>query len=207
MIYEDIEQGSPEWHSLRLGKVTASRVVNVLPGVKGKYLAGRKNYMSELICEILTGKHAEHFVSGPMQWGTDTEPLGRTGFEIETGLLVKEVAFATHPTIKDFGASPDGLIGDNSGIEIKCPETAQHIDVLLNHKVKRDYVIQMNVNMICTERNEWYYVDFDPRLPDKLSIVIIPFKKDPVLCAEIEMEVKKFLDEMNTKLKLLRGLN
>ena len=195
MIYTDIKQGSEEWHALRLGKVTASRVVNILPGARGAYLAGRKNYMSELICEVLTGKAADHFVSIPMQWGTDTEPLARTDFEIEMGLMVKEVAFATHPTIEDFGASPDGLVGENSGIEIKCPETAQHIDVLLNHKVKRDYRIQMNVNMMCTGRTEWYYVDYDPRLPAKLSIVIIPFKKDPVLCAEIEMEVKKFQSE------------
>ena len=206
MIHKEFIQGSEEWKIARLGAVTASRVVNILPGSSGAYLASRKNYMSELICEILTGTTAEHFVSGPMKWGTDTEPLARTDFELETNFIVEEVGIVDHPTIMGLKASPDGLIGENSGIEIKCPETAQHIDVLLNHKVKRDYIIQMNVNMMCTERTEWYYVDFDPRLPDKLSIVIIPFKKDLVLCSQIEMEVKKFLDEMNAKLKLLRDL-
>ncbi|MDA3939611.1 MAG: YqaJ viral recombinase family protein [Spirochaetia bacterium] len=204
MIYY-MEQGKEEWLNIRLGKITASRVAGILKGSKGSYLASRKNYMAEKVCEILTGQQGEHFVSKEMQWGTDNEPLARSAYEAITGNTVEEVGFIIHDSISDLGSSPDGLIGTDGGVEIKCPNTATHLELLLGGKVKRDYIIQMNVNMMCDNRKWWDYVDYDPRLPDEYSIFIQRFQRDEKLVAEITMEVIKFNAELDALVKKLKG--
>ena len=95
----DIEQGTDEWFAIRCGKVTASRVADVIATTKTGYSASRANYEAQLICEILTGKPAESFSNAAMQWGTETEPLARAQYELKTGEMVNQVGFVVHPMI------------------------------------------------------------------------------------------------------------
>ena len=201
-----MEQKSPEWYAAKLGKASASRVADIMAKTKSGYSASRKNYMAELACERLTGVNAEHFESAAMKWGTDTEPLARSAYEARTGELVEEVGFIEHPCIKDFGASPDGLVGIDGGLEIKCPNTATHIETLLGGSVESRYSYQMQVAMVCAGRGWWDFVSFDPRLPENLSYKCIRFYRDPEMVLAIEEEVKRFLmelDEMVARLKAL----
>lgn len=201
------QQGSEEWKAVRIGKVTASRVIDILPGKTG-YKASRKNYLAELICEILTGEQAESFCSTAMQWGTDHEPEARAVYEAETGNMVQEVGFCDHPSIPGFGASPDGLMED-SGLEIKCPNTATHIDTVLNGTIDYKYIVQMQVNMMCAERKKWVFVSYDPRLPDVFAFYRKEIPEDKSLQATIEHEVEKFTLELKKTLealKLMKGV-
>lgn len=200
-------QGSEEWLQARLGKVTASRVVDIMPSVKtGRYNASRKNYMAEKVIEILTGKPIDNYVSTAMDWGTETEPLARSAYELETGNMVEEVGFIEHPTMKNFGASPDGIISETLVLEIKCPNTATHLNLLTGGKIKRDYMYQMEAVMMCCDANRSHYVDYDPRLPDNLSYILFAFTYDPDRRKEIEYEVNKFNDELDEMLKKLKKL-
>ena len=199
-----MEQYSQEWWEARRGKVTASPVVGICKGLKGKYLASRKNYQADKIIEILTGKPPEGFTSSSMQWGTETEPLARAAYEGETGNIVKECGFIDHPTIDRLGASPDGIVNDDIILEIKCPNTATHIEFILNPIIKRDYIYQMNCQMMCTGATICHFVSYDPRLPDNLSYRMIEVKRDPVICAEIKTETELFLLELDATLKALK---
>ena len=206
MIHRDIVQGSEEWKALRVGAVTASRVIDIMPGKNG-YRASRRNYLAEKVCEILTGKLTEHFVSKEMQRGIDEEAGARAAYEATSGEFVEEVGIVDHPTIGNLKGSPDGLVNDKGGIEIKNPNTANHLQLLVGGKVKYDYIIQMQVNMMRAEYEWWDYVDFDSRLPDKYAIFIKRFYRDEKLIAEIKKEVELFnseLKEMVAKLEALK---
>jgi len=200
-----MEQRSDEWFAARLGCVTASRTADVMAKTKSGYSASRANYMAQLITERLTGRASEGFSSAAMQWGTDTEPQARAAYELMTGRDVTEVGFVKHPTIDGFGASPDGLVGDNGLIEIKCPNTATHIETLLAEKVPSKYITQMHVQMICTGRDWCDFVSFDPRLPGDMSFWMQRVHRDPDLCKEIETEVATFLQDLTDKLGKLRS--
>jgi len=200
-----MEQRSDEWFAARLGCVTASRTADVMAKTKSGYSASRANYMAQLITERLTGRASEGFSSAAMQWGTDTEPQARAAYELMTGRDVTEVGFVKHPTIDGFGASPDGLVGDNGLIEIKCPNTATHIETLLAEKVPSKYITQMHVQMICTGRDWCDFVSFDPRLPGDMSFWMQRVQRDPDLCKDIETEVVTFLHDLTEKLGKLRS--
>ena len=200
-----MEQRTPEWFAARLGRVTASRVADMMARTKTGYGASRANYMAELICERLTGKQAERFSSAAMVWGTETEPQARAVYTLTTGNSVEETGFALHPEIADLGASPDGLIGDHGLVEIKAPNTATHIDTLLSETVPQKYVLQMQTQLACTGRQWCDFVSFDPRLPDELQLFIRRVDRDDELIAEIEREARAFLAEIETKMSALRG--
>ena len=199
-----MEQRSEEWFAARLGKVTASRVADLMAVTKSGYSASRANYMAELICERLTGSQAERFSNATMQWGTDVEPQARAAYEFITDATVSEVGFVPHQTIEMFGASPDGLVGDFGLIEIKCPNTATHIETLLNETVPAKYVTQMQVQMACTGREWCDFVSFDPRLPADLQIWISRLPRDAAVIENIEAETVKFLGELAEKVEALR---
>jgi len=199
-----MEQRTEEWFSARLGCVTASRTADVMAKTKTGSSASRANYMAQLITERLTGQASEGFSSAAMQWGTETEPQARMAYELMTGETVEETGFVRHPSIEGFGASPDGLVGDRGLIEIKCPNTATHIDTLMSEKVPSKYLIQMHVQMICTDRDWCDFVSFDPRLLGDMAFWVKRVERDEFLCAEIESEVTKFLDELSDKLTTLR---
>jgi len=199
----EIIQGSDAWFAARLGKVTASRVADVIAKTKTGYSTSRDNYMAQLICERLTGQKGESFSNSAMQWGTDTEPKAREAYMAARFEIVTEVGFVNHQTIEDAGASPDGFVGDLGLIEIKCPNTATHIDTLLSQTVPSKYNTQMQWQMICTGRHWCDFVSFDPRLPAELQLFIKRVEYDPVFGAMLEKEVISFLKELNNKIEKL----
>jgi putative phage-type endonuclease len=200
---QDIKQGSESWHLQRLGKVTASRVADVLSKGKSGESASRKNYRTELVVQRLTGVPGESFTNAAMEWGTQTEPLARIAYEAEMGVFVDQVAFVGHPTIANFGCSPDGLIGDGL-IEIKCPNSSTHIEYLTDDKPPTKYIPQMQCQMAVMGAKWCDFVSFDPRLPSDLQLFVVRLERDEEYIKAMEAEVEKFLsevEEMFTKLK------
>lgn len=202
----EVEQRSPEWFASRLGKVTASRVADVIAKTKSGYSASRDNYMAQLICERLTGQQGESFTNAAMTWGTETEPLARSAFEAYADVMVEEVGFVPHPSIEMSGASPDGLVGLVGMLEIKCPNTATHIDTLLSQTVPGKYITQMQWQMRCCERQWCEFVSFDPRLPQDLQLFVKRVEFDPEYVAMLEKEVIQFLAELDDKVNKLTNL-
>jgi putative phage-type endonuclease len=203
----EVVQGSPEWIAVRLGKVTASRVADVTRRTKTGFSTSRANYMAELIAERLTGEAAPSFTNAAMQWGTDKEPEARAAYEFRTDTEVVAVGFVIHPDIPDSGASPDGLVGADGLVEIKCPNTATHLDALLGQSVDGDYIKQMQWQMACTGRDWCDFVSYDPRMPAHLRMTVTRVERDQKLIAEMEKDVCAFLDEMAKKLAKLIALN
>jgi putative phage-type endonuclease len=201
-----IEQGSPEWFAQRLGKVTASRVADVIAKTKTGYSTSRDNYMAQLVCERMTNTVAESFTNSAMQWGTETEPLARAAYEAYADVLVDEVAMITHPAIEAAGASPDGLVGDDGQLEIKCPNTATHIDTLLTQTVPGKYITQMQWQMACTGRKWTDFASFDPRMSDGLQLFVKRVPRDDAYIQMLEKEVIQFLTELDGKIKKLNEL-
>lgn len=199
-----MEQGTQEWFEARLGKVTASRIADLMARTKSGYSASRANYMAELICERLTGTQAERFTSAAMQWGTDTEPKACAAYEFMTGNDVIPVGFVDHPSIAMTGASPDGLVGDAGLLEIKCPNTATHIETLLSGSVPDKYRKQMLWQMACTGREWCDFVSFDPRLPGDMQMFSVRVVPDDGEISAMETEVTEFLAELDAKIAALR---
>jgi putative phage-type endonuclease len=191
-----IEQGTPEWFAQRLGKVTASRVADIIAKTKTGVAASRGNYLAQLVAERLTGQAADSFKSGAMQHGTETEPMARMAYETETGQMVTEVAMIQHPKIEMAGASPDGLVGEDGLVEIKCPNTSTHIATLMADKAPSGYMAQMQWQMACTGRAWVDFVSFDPRMPEDMQLFIKRVPRDEKLISEYEAEVIKFLAEV-----------
>jgi len=202
----EIEQGTDEWFQARLGKVTASRVADIVAKTKSGYSTSRDNYMAQLVCERLTGKPVESYSNSAMQWGTETEPLARAAYEVKYNCMVNQVGFVPHPKIEMSGASPDGLV-DGGLIEIKCPNTATHLDTLLSQKVPSKYIIQMTWQMGCTETKWTDFVSYDPRMPENLQLFCKRVELDKAYLAELEQEVIVFLREVEEKVNKLRSLN
>jgi putative phage-type endonuclease len=205
-MVEIMEQRTDDWFAARLGKVTASRISDVMAKTKTGYSASRENYMAQLIVERLTNTKAESFSSAAMEWGTNQEPFARAAYEVKTGVLVEEEGFVQHKSIDMAGASPDGLVGTNGLVEIKCPNTATHIDTLLSQKIADKYIMQMQFQMACTDRMWCDFVSFDPRMPEKNQIFIKRVERDDKLIKEIEWEITKFLGELTEKLTKLEQL-
>lgn len=190
------EQRTENWFSARLGKVTASRVADVMAKTKSGYGAARKNYMMELLCQRLTQSREEGFTSAAMQRGTELEPVARSAYELDHDCMVEEVGFIVHPNIDGFGASPDGLVGTDGLIEIKCPNTAQHVEFLQTGKPDGRYQWQMLAQMACTGRKWCDFASFDDRMPEPLQLAVTRFEWDAERGAEMLAEVQKFLAEL-----------
>jgi putative phage-type endonuclease len=205
-MIEMMEQGTDEWFTIRIGKVTASRVADVIAKTKTGYSATRDNYMAQLVCERLTGQKGESFSNAAMQHGTDTEPLARAAYEAHQDILVDEVGFFPHPSIIMAGASPDGLVGYDGLLEIKCPNTATHIETLLSQSVPGKYNTQMQFQMACTGRQWCDFVSFDNRLPNELQLFVKRVPRDNEFIKQIEDEVVKFLNELDIKIAQLMDL-
>lgn len=191
---------------LRLGKVTASRLVDVLSKIKTGESASRANYRAELVAERLTGIKANGFSNDAMRWGTEQEPFARAAYEIATDCLVEQVAFIDHPTIKMSGASPDGLVDLDGMVEIKAPNTATHIETLLAGVAPTKYIPQMQWQMACAGRQWCDFVSFDPRLPEDMQLFIKRVPRDESFIKECEAEVVKFLAEVDETVAKLIAL-
>ena len=199
-----IEQGSPEWLAIRLGKVTASRITDVLAKGKSGEAATREDYRTELVVQRLTNEPGESFTNAAMEWGTQTEPMARIAYEAQANVFVEQVAFVDHPTIEWFGCSPDGLVGETGLVEIKCPASKNHLKYLLTGKPPAKYVPQMQCQMAVTGREWCDFVSYDPRLPEDLQLFVVRLERDVSYIMAMEEEVDKFLKEvsgMYSKLK------
>jgi putative phage-type endonuclease len=198
-----MDQRTEEWFTARLGKVTASRVADIVAKTKSGYSTSRANYMAELVCERLTGKQGDSFSNAAMVWGTNTEPMARAAYEAFEGVLVEETGFVSHPTIAMAGASPDGLVGEDGLVEIKCPNTATHIETLLSKSVPLKYLYQMQWQMACTGALWCDFVSYDPRMPEDMQLFIERQERSDDTIIDLEREVEKFLSELEDKIVAL----
>ena len=201
-----MEQRTDEWFAARIGKVTASRVADVIAKTKSGYGVGRANYLADLVVERLTGQKAQGFSNAAMEWGTQTEPQARAAYSAKTGILVEEVGFIDHPTVAMSGASPDGF-AEEGLIEVKCPNTSTMLEYILDGKPPQKYVTQMQWQMACTDRPWCDFVSFDPRLPERLQLLVVRVPRDDDYIAMLETEVKKFLAELDDNLNKLEKVS
>lgn len=191
-----IEQRSDEWFRARCGKVTASRIADLMATTKTGWGASRANYMAQLIAERLTGVPAEGYSNAAMQWGTETEPQAIDAYQFHMNAEVSPVGFVLHPEILDCGASPDGLVGPDGLVEIKCPNTATHLDTLIKQNIPAKYIKQMQWQMVCTGRQWCDFASFDPRLPEHLRLWVKRVPRDDAMIEDMETHVRDFLSEM-----------
>ena len=201
-----IEQGSDAWHQLRLGKVTASRVADILAKTKTGASASRQNYLIELALQRVTGNIEPTYTNDAMAWGTATEPLARVAYEVKTGNFVDQIAFVDHSTISWFGASPDGLVNNDGLIEIKCPNSATHWATIKDGKPPTKYVIQMQTQMAVTQRKWCDFISFDPRMPERSQLLIVRVFRDQDFIQEMTREIREFLIEVQTEVNLMKGM-
>jgi putative phage-type endonuclease len=198
-------QQTPEWFQQRVGKATASRIKDIVAKTKTGAAASRKNYAVELALERLTGSKKEGFTNAAMQHGIDQEPYAKLAYENRTGQLIQDVGFIDHPTIPMSGASPDGFPGEGL-IEIKCPNSATHLDNLIRGSADPDYLPQMYWQMACTGRPWCDFVSFDPRFPEHLQLAIYRVNTDAQKIKELENEVSQFLTEVDLIVEKLNGI-
>lgn len=192
-----MQQRTEEWWSARCGRVTASKVKDVMAkGRGGAPSATRQNYMMQLLCERLTGRREEGFTSAAMQRGTDIEPIARSAYEVDKGVMTVETGLILHPKIEGFGASPDGLVGNRGMLEIKSPNTATHVATLQSGRHDPQYEWQMLAQLACADRDWVDFVSFDDRLPEELQYACFRFHRDEKRIREMEAEVKLFLEEL-----------
>lgn len=200
-----MEQRSAEWHAARLGKVTASKVADVVARTRTGYAASRANYMAQLVCERLTGKPTEGFSNAAMEWGVEQEAAARDAYSARVGELVTEVGFIDHPAIKMAGASPDGIVGAGI-VEIKCPSTATHIEYLFEREPPQKYFYQMQWQMACTGADWCDWVSYDPRMPENLQLLVVRIPRDTDCITLLEKEVSEFLAELDDKVAKLKEM-
>lgn len=205
------EQGTEQWFADRLGKVTASRLADVLAKTKTGYAASRTNYATQLVLERITQTKAESYSNAFMAWGTEQEPFARAAYEAHTGQMVEEVGFIPHPTIDAAGASPDGLVGDDGMVEIKCPSSSTALEVWLSYSqganpIESKYFAQMQWQMRCADRSWCDYVVYDPRMPAKAQLFVTRVNRDETWLKIAEDEVIKFLAEVDAKVQTLKTI-
>lgn len=203
-IIETCEQGSSEWLQMRLGKVTASRVADVMS--KGRGSAPSKtaeSYMMELIAETLTGQSKPFFENDAMRWGTETEPQARAMYSVNNGFVeVKEVAFVEHN--EQIGISPDGFVGDNGLFEAKCPNTTTQLKRALSDDCSADYKAQIQMQLWVTEREWCDFVSFDPRLDCAAGYLQQRVFRDEEYIEEMKVKVYAFVEKMNELINQLK---
>lgn len=200
----EVEQRSEAWFQQRLGKVTASRICDVMARTKSGYAATRANYRTQLILERLTGRVEPSYCNAAMQWGIDTEAEARRAYEFFVDRDVIETGFVDHHTIAWAGASPDGLVGNDGLVELKCPLPATHLETILTGAFADKYVKQAHFQMACTGRSWVDLTSYDPRFPERMRLFVKRVNRDEELIGEIETEVRGFLAEIDETVAQLR---
>lgn len=185
-------QRTTEWHSQRLGLVTASSVYKVM---MASSTAGYRNYLAQLVCERLTGQPTETFKSEAMQHGIDTEDEARAAYSARTGVLVEEVGFIRHPSL-EAGASPDGLVGEDGLVEIKCVQPSTMLDLIDSRQIPKEHRLQMQWQMAVTGRDWCDYVVYQPKLPEQLKLLIIRELRNQSTILDLTAAVEKFTREL-----------
>lgn len=199
-------QRTEEWFAARLGRATASRFADVLAKTKSGPSASRKNYLAQLVAERLTGRREQGYTSAEMQFGTDTEPLARAAYQERTGLEVQECGFLTHHELMA-GASPDGLVDEYGLLEIKCPNTATHIEYLLSTKYPSKYQAQIQGQLWIADREWCDFVSFDPRMPIDLQLKVFRVERDDAFIHELFDEVLGFLNDVDEVLSKIKTIS
>lgn len=202
----EIAQRTDAWYAARCGSLGASQVADAIARTRSGWGASRSNVMATLIAERLTGRPADTFQSAAMRWGNEVEPQARAAYELYAGVDVTECGLYRHPEIAGTHASPDGLIGDDGLLEIKSPNTATHIETLINGTIAAGYITQMNWQMACTGRQWVDFVSFDPRMPDDLQLWTKRIERDDQVIADLERMVAEFIAELEAKLQRLRAM-
>ena len=204
LIYREIEQGTDAWLEIRRGKVTASRVADVMAKTKTGVSASRGNYMIELALQRVTGVIKPSYTNDAMAYGTANEQTARTAFEVAHNVFVDQVAFVDHPTIKNFGCSPDGIVGD-SLLEIKCPyQSAIHWSYFKDGCPSK-YYTQIQAQMSCTGAKSVWFVSYDGRMPPRSQLYIEEVMREEEFIKKLEDEVKQFLNEVEIESQLMKG--
>ena len=204
-MLHDIQQRTDDWMHIRLGKATASKIADVIAKTKSGYSASRQNYLAQLVCERLTGAPTEGFTNAAMQWGVDKEDEACSAYAFHYDAALAAVGFVDHPRIAMSGASPDRLVGDRGLAEIKCPNSATHIDTLLTGKVPGKYLTQMMWQMACCDRDWCDFVSYDPRLPEEMRLFVHRVDRDDKYISDLEAEVSAFLEEVADTVESLRN--
>ena len=194
---DNMEQGTQAWLEARAGSLGASQVADALATTKSGWAASRANVRAQLVRERLTGQPTDTFCSAAMQRGKDLEPQARAMYEFQTGAEVEEIALIRHPSIEGSHCSPDGLCGGDGMLEIKCCGDARHYEVLQGDEPEDSYVKQCRWQMAVTGRAWVDLAYFNPDWPAKMQLVIHRIGRDEAAIAEMETEVRKFLDEVN----------
>lgn len=196
----DIVQNTPEWHDIKRGKVSASRVKDVMAGGKG---VTRNNYLSRIVCEILTGTTEDGFSNSNMERGLELEPIARQTYEFFSGNQVDQCGFIDHPFIPRFGCSPDGLVGDDGMIEIKTVIPSTHLGYIEEGEAPSVYLKQMQSQMACSGRQWVDFVSYCPEMPVHLQLFVKRVIRDESEIKEIQAEVIAFNNQVDAKLKML----
>jgi putative phage-type endonuclease len=199
-----MEQRTEEWFASRLGRVTASRVADVIAKTKTGVSTSRQNYLTQLVTERLTGKKADGgYINQAMQDGIDREEAARSLYELKYG-AVKEVGFIDHPTIAMSGASPDGIIANGEGVlEIKSPIETTHTTTLMTDKVPSKYIPQIQWQMAVTGARFAHFVSYNPNFPDNMVLFVKQVDRDDEYIKMLVDEIITFLKEVdNTIIKL-----
>jgi predicted phage-related endonuclease len=206
VIVLDCDQRSPEWFTARLGKLTSSRASDMLAQIKSGEAAARRDLRMLLVCERLTQRSQESgFVSADMQRGVEMEPLAVVRYELEAGQMVRPVGFIGHDSLMA-GYSPDGLVGDDGLIEVKCPKSATHLSYLRSRKVPTDYLRQIQHALWITGRAWCDFISFDDRFPAPLDYLCIRVTRDDKEQAAYELAAQLFLSEVATEVEAVQAL-
>lgn len=201
----DVPQGSEEWRRLRAGKITASRLGDLTAKIKTGEAAARRDYRVQLIAEILTGEPQEDdYVSKEMLWGIEQEEFARAAYEATSNCFVDKVGFILHPDLDYAGASPDGLVGTDGGVQIKCPKTATHLATLMDGAIPREHLPQMHWELACSGRDWWDFVSYDPRLPSNLRLFTKRLQRDDAAIGALTKEVVAFKAELDRHLATIK---
>lgn len=201
-----MEQLSQEWFEARLGKVTASRVSDVLATRKGQESTVRAKYKLQLATERLTNKKTDTYMNQAMQDGIEREPMAREIYEKLKDVTVEEVGFVQHPAIERAGASPDGLVGDDGIIEIKCPIETTHTTNLLERKLPSKYKPQVQFQLSATGRKWCDFISYNPNFEPRLQLMVVRVERDDDYIEKIEFEILKFLAEVELMINQLKEI-
>lgn len=201
----DCAQGSPEWLAARCGVASASRFGAVMATIKTGEAAERRNYKTDLVVERLTGRPLDGFTTAAMKQGIEREPFARMAYEAHTGEIVQEVGFCRLEDM-DAGASPDGLIGESGGLEIKCPERSAHLRYLQQDMEPPEYTWQIQGGMWVTGRAWWDFVSYNPDFPDHLQLIVRRIQRNEEAIKKLAAEVRKFLDEVSAEVERINAM-
>lgn len=200
----EVEQGSDDWFTMRLGVCTASQAKKY---VAKQGSATRQTYMNTLLAEVATGMPAEEVTAKAMAWGNEHEADARQAFEFATGLTVHQLPFVYRQTEsglqKEFGCSPDGITSDGGGLEIKCPfMSANHVDFIINKNIKDDYIWQVQFSLWVTGLPHWYFASYDPRMKTKVLdfVKVLP---DPKKQQALSKAAEPWIADFREQLKLV----